>query len=69
MVNPWTKKNQLLRMWMSGANAMAGKARSAGAAETSRQQTQLVKQATRFWTDAWFGSVKPKPKTRRWSRS
>ena len=31
MANPWTKKNPLLSMWLSGANAVAGKARSAGA--------------------------------------
>ena len=53
-----------MSMWLSGANSMAGKARSAGAAEASRQQTQLVNQATRFWTDAWFGTSKPKPQTK-----
>ena len=68
MANPWTKKNPFLSMWMSRANAMAGKARSAGAAETSRQQTQLVNQAKRFWADAWFGTTKTKPKTRRKAR-
>ena len=29
-------------MWLSGANAAAGKARSAGAAAAKRQQTSLV---------------------------
>lgn len=65
MANPWTKKNPFLSMWLSGANALAGKARSAGTAEMSRQQTSLTKQATRFWTDAWLTGVKPKPKRRR----
>ena len=65
MANPWTKKNPFLSMWLSGANAMAGKARSAGAAEAGRQRTQLTKAATRFWTDSWFGSAEPKPATRR----
>ena len=65
MANPWTKKNPFLSLWLSSANAMTGKARSAGAAEASRQQTRLVDQATRFWTDAWFGTTKPKPATRR----
>jgi hypothetical protein len=64
VANPWTKKNPLLSMWLSGANSMAGKARSAGAAEASRQQTQLVNQATRFWTDAWFGTTKTKPQAK-----
>jgi hypothetical protein len=68
VANPWTKKNPFLSMWLSGANTMAGRARSAGAAETSRQQTQLAKAATRFWTDAWFGTAKPKPQTRRKAR-
>ena len=36
MANPWTKKNPLLSMWLSGANAVAGKARSAGAAAAGR---------------------------------
>ena len=33
MFNPWLKKNPFMSMWLSGANAVAGKARSAGAAE------------------------------------
>ena len=39
MANPWTKKNPFLSMWLSGANALAGKARIAGKAEAGRQQT------------------------------
>jgi hypothetical protein len=52
VANPWTKKNPLLSLWLSGANAVAGKARSTGAAEVKRQQTSLVKQAARFWGGA-----------------
>jgi hypothetical protein len=37
VANPWTKKNPLLSMWLSGANAGAGRARSVGAAEAKRQ--------------------------------
>ena len=69
MANPWTKKNPLLSMWLSGANAVAGKARSAGTAEAKRRQTSLVKEVTRFWSGAWLANVKPKvkaePKRRR----
>lgn len=65
MANPWTKKNPFMSLWSTGANAMAGKARSAGAAEAGRQQTQMVKAATRFWTDAWFGAAKPKTRRKR----
>lgn len=68
MANPWTKKNPFLSLWMSGANAVAGRARSAGAAEISRQQTELTKAATRYWTDAWFGTPKSQPKSKRKSR-
>ena len=62
MANPWTKKNPLLSMWLSGANALAGRARSAGAAEAKRQQTSLAKQTVRLWSDAWLADTKPKPK-------
>ena len=65
MANPWTKKNPLLSMWLSGANAIAGKARSAGAAEAKRQQTSLAKQTTRFWSGAWLTETKPKAKAKR----
>ena len=68
MANPWTKKNPLLSLRLSGADAVAGKARSAGAAEAKRQQTSLVEQAARFWGGAWLTSGKPqgsKPKRRR----
>lgn len=60
MPNPWTKKNPFLSMWLSGANALAGNARSAGKAEAGRQQAGMIKQATRFWTGAWLTAIKPK---------
>jgi hypothetical protein len=65
VANPWTKKNPLLSMWLSGANAVAGKARSAGTAEAKRQQTSLVRQAARLWSGAWLADTKPKPKSKR----
>jgi hypothetical protein len=65
MANPWTKKNPLLSMWLSGANAVAGKARGAGAAEVKRQQTGLAKQAARFWSGGLLGATKPKAKPKR----
>ncbi len=64
MANPWTKKNPLLSMWLSGANAVAGKARSAGAAEAKRQQSSLAKQAARLWSGTWLADAKPKPKSK-----
>jgi hypothetical protein len=65
VANPWTKKNPLLSMWLSGANAVAGKARSAGTAEVRRQQTGLAKQAARFWGGGSLGATKPKAKPKR----
>ena len=65
MANPWTKKNPLLSLWLSGANAFAGRARSAGAAEAKRQQASSAKQAARLWSGAWLADAKPKPKAKR----
>jgi hypothetical protein len=59
------KKNPLLSMWLSGANAVAGKARRAGAAEAKRQQTSLASEATRFWSGAWLADSKAKQKPKR----
>jgi hypothetical protein len=56
MKNPWTKKNPFLSMWLSGANAVAGAARSRASAEMKRQtataMTKSTKQMTQLWTDA-----------------
>jgi hypothetical protein len=65
VANPWTKKNPLLSMWLSGANAVAGKARNAGAAEAKHQQTSLAKQAASFWSGGLLGPTKPKAKPKR----
>jgi hypothetical protein len=67
MANLWTKKNPLLSLWLSGANALAGRARGAGAAEAKRRRTGLAKQATRLWSGAWLADTKPKskPKSKR----
>lgn len=37
MKNPWLKKNPMLSMWLSGANAVAGAARSRVTAEGKRR--------------------------------
>ncbi|KIF83134.1 hypothetical protein [Noviherbaspirillum autotrophicum] len=52
MKNPWTKKNPLLSMWLSSANAVAGSARGHAIAESRRQTAKGVKQATALWTAA-----------------
>ncbi len=54
MRNPWTKKNPLMSMWLSGANAVMGSARSRATAEAKRQaatmMAQSAKQIARFWS-------------------
>ena len=56
MKNPWLKKNPLMSMWLSGANAVSGAARSRASAEGKRQAAAMMsegaKQMVRFWTDA-----------------
>lgn len=67
MKNPWMKKNPLMSMWLSGANAVAGSARRRVTAESKRQSaammTRGMKQVTDFWTGAL--DVKPPPKRRK----
>ena len=60
MTNPWLKKNPMMSLWLSAANAAAGRVRNAASAEASRQQAKLTKQAVQFWTRAWPLAIKPK---------
>ncbi|MGH8726599.1 MAG: hypothetical protein ACREV9_00235 [Burkholderiales bacterium] len=68
MKNPWTKKNPLMSMWMSGANAVVSAARSRATAEVKRQaatmMTKGAKQMVSFWTGALMAPP-PKKKKRR----
>lgn len=63
MKNPWMKKNPLLSMWLSGANAVAGAARGRATAEGRRQVNRGMKQATDFWLG--MSGVKPPAKRRK----
>ena len=72
MNNPWLKKNPFMSMWLSGANKIAGSARSQVAAETKRQINHTVVQATEENLKRWFGTpaaarprAKAKAKTRK----
>jgi len=69
MKNPWIKKNPFLSMWLSGANAVAGAARSRATAEAKRQaatmMTQGAKQVTDFWTGALIAPPPSKKKRKR----
>jgi hypothetical protein len=69
MRNPWIKKNPLMSMWLSGANAVMGSVRSRATAEGKRQAAAIMaegtKQMIRFWTG---GLVAPAPRKKRRSR-
>ncbi|MDQ2963821.1 MAG: hypothetical protein M3R31_11795 [Pseudomonadota bacterium] len=69
MRNPWTKKNPLMSMWLSSANAVMGSARSRASAEGKRQAAAIMaegtKQMVRFWTG---GPMTPTPRKKKKSR-
>lgn len=58
MKNPWTKKNPLLSLWLSGANAVAGSVRGRATREIKRQTATAMTKATgqmlRFWSGGWM---------------
>ena len=68
MKNPWLKKNPLLSIWLSGANAVAGAARGRATVEAKRQtrsaMTKTMQQGADFWTGALTPRA-PKKKKRR----
>ena len=69
MANPWTKKNPLLSMMLSGTNAWAGAACGTMTAQGKRQQSSVMregaKRVTAFWTEAVTGAAPKKRKKRR----
>lgn len=68
MRNPWLKKNPLMSMWLSGANAVMGAARSRGTAEGKRQAATMMshgtKQVSRFWINALMPMTRKQKKSR-----
>jgi len=65
MANPWNKRNPLLSMWLSGANAMWGAARSRAAAEAHRQSAAIVAESTRQIIRFWTGATSVPPRRRK----
>lgn len=69
MKNPWIKKNPLLSMWLSGANAVVGSARGRATAEAKRQAatmtTSAAKQVVSFWTGGLLAPIPAKRKKKR----
>jgi hypothetical protein len=68
MKNPWTKKNPFLSMWLSGANAIAGSARSRAIAESRRQTSAMMTKGTKQMTDFWTGALLAPPPKRKKKR-
>jgi hypothetical protein len=61
MKNPWTKKNPLLSMWLSGANAVAGSVRSRATAQTKRQAATMMTKSAKEMASFWSGSLAVPP--------
>lgn len=61
MKNPWTKKNPLMSMWLSGANAIAGSARARATSAGKRQATALTNQTAKQLTSLWTGGLVAAP--------
>ena len=61
MKNPWLKKNPLLSMWLSGANAVAGSARGRAAAIAKRQAATMMNEGMKQMSDFWTGALTPPP--------
>jgi hypothetical protein len=57
MKNVWTTKNPLMSMWLSGANAMIGKAYGHAMAESRRQTSAAMSQAAREMIRFWMGGA------------
>ena len=66
MKNPWLKKNPMLSMWLSGANAVAGAARGRAVAVGRRQTATAAAAMTQAATQAWIAALTPpKPARKR----
>lgn len=63
MKNPWVKRNPLLSMWLSSANAIAGTARGKANAAARREAAAMMRRTTKQIADAWSDALVP-PNTR-----
>jgi hypothetical protein len=65
MQNPWLKKNPMMSMWLSGANAVMGSARSRATAEGKRQAATIMAEGTKQMVSFWTGGVMASPPRKR----
>ncbi|MBI0434080.1 hypothetical protein [Roseomonas sp. KE0001] len=68
MPNPWMKKNPLLSLMLSGANAWTGAARGIMAGQAGRQRAQAARTAAQAMTAFWTGGAAGGPKGKAPSR-
>ena len=65
MRNPWLKKNPLMSMWLSGANAVLGSARSRATAQAKRQATTMISEGARQVVRLWSGALIAAPRRKK----
>jgi len=65
MRNPWLKKNPLMSMWLSGANAVLGSARSRATAQAKRQATTMMSEGARQVVRLWSGALIAAPRRKK----
>jgi hypothetical protein len=68
MRNPWTKKNPLMSMWLSGANSVMGSARGHATAAAKRQAGAMMSAGAKQIMNAWTTALTP-PSTRKKSKT
>lgn len=59
MASPWTKKSPALSLFLSGANAWAGAARSMLTKEARRQQAAAMGTGAKQLASFWASALKP----------
>jgi hypothetical protein len=70
MRNPWLMKNPYMSLWLSGANAVAGKARGHATNVAHQQATKATQQMMQVVMEAWMAPLALAPaKPRRRRRS
>lgn len=68
MSNPWTKKNPLMSMWLSGANAVWGAARGHAVGQAHRQFHTMANEAANQMFRLWTGAPVARPSRKKRKR-
>ena len=57
MFHLWARRNPLMSMYLGGANAWAGAARSIMTGQAKRHQAAATREGTKQVTDAWAAAL------------